>query len=836
MKRKVQSIFLKASARGHADTVTHLLQQHGRALLTSHTSDGSTAVLLAAKRGQLEVLKLLFDFGAHWTDTDADNKRQGNVFHYACWGGHEDLVVWLIDNFKPDLNSRDVVGNTPLLYAVYGGHRHIVDLLLDRGCSLNEHNQKYHTAILQAACGGHKHLVTYLLSKDFSITERDHDGNTALLFAAWGGHRELMEFLLEQGSSLQERNFNGHSVFLSAANGGRTAIVEWLIEEGFDIHETNNNGDTALLLACYGGHHGLVKRLLELGARMTDRNSCGFTPLLSAANGGQREMASWLLSNGSNIDECDHDGYSALILAACGGNVPLVEFFLNNGASLTEKNSNGDTPLLLAAYCGHTDLVEWLLTNGSSAFERNNSGMGVLVSAANGGHADTVRALHRRLGAHCLEEKDEGGYTPLLLACQRGHMDVVQYLACYGANVHAHTTRHDSDALALAADHPALLQFLTYIWELNSLEIACVLRECDRVHEMLRSGIDPTSSSRCLEVAKATDVFPDSPPVDEELVRLVNAATCPWTPLTHELFSPNYRKRVVELLWVKKQLDLHRSLPFLPTEMWLHIMSFVERSCVQEDYASTAVIPFSNEQEAIFRVAWRHKYLHTEAERQSCSKRMAVRRRSSIPHIAELDCYSSASLIEIRHVDLINHANCTQQGRISPFLHSEDNVTHSVSTTMSNSGVKTTWGTMDSVIPSSSSTTMLSSTGRMMMATTDASMEDEDDDDDNTVPSTQTTSTSASTTTTCSKTSLTSSSSMLAKHLTISTASPNEEDNVTSKTSSSSSQSSSSALSTPVTPALVVSESSAFESFKMTEHANIDSSSSVQAHMKTTWV
>ena len=207
------------------------------------------------------------------------------------------------------LDDVDIVGNTPLLYAVYGGHKAIVEDLLRRGRSLREKNNKNHTVILQAACGGHVELVRWLLDQGFALTETDHDGNTALLFAgtprsarfrsgrailllflsrghtiftlvlvqisprhaptvlvarelthilvlsiplfvAWGGHLDLMQFLLSRGSSLHEKNHNGHSVFLSAANGGRVEIVAWLLSQGFSLAETNNNGDTALLLAC----------------------------------------------------------------------------------------------------------------------------------------------------------------------------------------------------------------------------------------------------------------------------------------------------------------------------------------------------------------------------------------------------------------------------------------------------------------------------------------------------------------------------------------------------------------------------------------------------------
>ena len=438
-------------------------------------------------------------------------------------------------------------------------------------------------------------LVEWLINKGFTLAETDNDGNTALLFAAWGGHRSLMEYLLRYGASLDEKNHNGHSVFLSAANGGRIEIVEWLLEQGFDIDETNNNGDTALLLAAYGGHLQLVQRLLQLGASLADRNACGFTPLLSAANGGQLEMAEWLLDNGSSLNERDNDGYSSLILAACGGSIELVKFFLEHGASLTERNNNGDSALLLAAYCGHVELVDWLLDHGSKVGERNNTGMGLLVSAANGGHADVVRLVLERQGGQGLEDTDEGGYTPLLLAAQRGHVEVVQFLAAHGANLRARTRRHHNDARALALDCPEMLDYLNYIWDMTPLQIACDARMVDSVHVALLHGADPTRLQPSpLDICLTQGAYGCSKPPCSETTALVRLASEPWSPRSHALHGPTFQKNIMNVFYLQHMLNIHKTdLPYLPREIWIHIASFFQRSWYPEESCSPAS-PFNS--------------------------------------------------------------------------------------------------------------------------------------------------------------------------------------------------------------------------------------------------
>jgi ankyrin repeat protein len=39
----------------------------------------------------------------------------------CCRGGHVDMVRWLLQ-MGASLDELDLVGNTPLLYAIYGGH------------------------------------------------------------------------------------------------------------------------------------------------------------------------------------------------------------------------------------------------------------------------------------------------------------------------------------------------------------------------------------------------------------------------------------------------------------------------------------------------------------------------------------------------------------------------------------------------------------------------------------------------------------------------------------------------------------------------------------------
>ena len=76
----------------------------------------------------MEVAQFLHEHGARVTDCDRDVTRKGRAIHYACWGGNMRTILWLL-SVGASLDDVDVVENTPLLYAIFGGHVAVVALL-----------------------------------------------------------------------------------------------------------------------------------------------------------------------------------------------------------------------------------------------------------------------------------------------------------------------------------------------------------------------------------------------------------------------------------------------------------------------------------------------------------------------------------------------------------------------------------------------------------------------------------------------------------------------------------------------------------------------------------
>ncbi|KZV62888.1 ankyrin, partial [Peniophora sp. CONT] len=126
---------------------------------------------------------------------------------------------------------------------------------------------------------------------------------------------------------------------------------------------------------------------------------------------------------------------TALHDAAKSGHGEVCKLLLEQGALVENADTDGNTPLHEAAYSGDLDTIRLLLqhpaADGSSAAPlrcrtRNKKGQTVLHRAAYWGRAKACRVLLEH-GAP-VEEEDHKGRTPLQIAKERYHSDVVDAL------------------------------------------------------------------------------------------------------------------------------------------------------------------------------------------------------------------------------------------------------------------------------------------------------------------------------------------------------------------------------------------------------------------------
>ncbi|MEA3443125.1 MAG: ankyrin repeat domain-containing protein [Bacteroidota bacterium] len=204
-----------------------------------------------------------------------------------------------------------------------------------------------------------------------------------------------------------------------AAYEGDTAKVDILIALGVQVDVSDYDGITALIYAAQNGHIGVAKRLLAEGAQIDHLTWDFRTPLLAAVMAGQFDMAEFLIRSGAQINVKNILGLTSLHYAVGFNNFYMADMLMYYDININAKNWKGQTALDIACTIGYDTIVWMLLDYGSE------------IDPVDTNYLST-------------------GNTPLIIATQNGHFNVVKLLVESGANIH-HLNKKGFNALHVAS-------------------------------------------------------------------------------------------------------------------------------------------------------------------------------------------------------------------------------------------------------------------------------------------------------------------------------------------------------------------------------------------------
>ncbi|MBR0565522.1 ankyrin repeat domain-containing protein [Azoarcus sp. L1K30] len=184
--------------------------------------------------------------------------------------------------------------------------------------------------------------------------------------------------------------------------------------------------------AAQHGDVGAIQRGIADKADLNIRDLYGRTPLHVATYARQREVIKMLMQAGADPGLLEDDRYDAVTIAAVADDEDSLRLLLALGASARLTTSRYDgTALIAAAHLGHDGIVRQLIVAGAPLDHVNNLHWTAAIEAVvlgDGGprHQATLRALVDA-GAN-LQLADRHGNTPLMLARQRGYVEMVKIL------------------------------------------------------------------------------------------------------------------------------------------------------------------------------------------------------------------------------------------------------------------------------------------------------------------------------------------------------------------------------------------------------------------------
>lgn len=217
--------------------------------LTETDRHGSTALMIAASEGKMEILAYLLEAGA---DPNAGNRAGKTALMLAAEKKQREAVRALIAG-GADINARDDLGGSAVLWTAALGDAAMLSELILAGGDSNISDGIGMTPLMWASGYGDADRVQVLLENDADIAARDEAGMTALMHAARTGSPESVGKLLDAGASVSQTDSGGQTALTIAVANGRTESivdnVRLLLEAGADPTAADGNGQSAIDIA-----------------------------------------------------------------------------------------------------------------------------------------------------------------------------------------------------------------------------------------------------------------------------------------------------------------------------------------------------------------------------------------------------------------------------------------------------------------------------------------------------------------------------------------------------------------------------------------------------------
>jgi ankyrin repeat protein len=449
-----------------------------------------TEIADAAMKGNKEAVRALLQRQA---DVNAPQLDGTTALHWAARRDDVDIADLLIVA-GANVSAANREGVTPLQLAALNGSAAMIEALVRAGADPNAPlTASNDTALMMASRTGRPDAVRVLLASVAKVDARETwGGTTALMWAAAERHPAIVKLLIDHGADA-----NARSNFVPAANGrgfeGRLPIAS---QPDQTVEEFASGWLTPLMFAAREGDLESARHLIAAGANVNAIAADGKDALGLAIFNGNYDVASLLIDSRSNVNQADTQRFTPLFWAVDRRNMEtapnfpwmitadpllLIRKLLDAGANPNAIVDNTPrarmragsprivfaTALMRAAFSADLELVKLLLAHGADPRIISKDGETMVEAAAGLGFIQgyskgrssaerlEVVKLFVALGAD-VNQADDYGITPLMVAGNMGDTGVIQYLVDKGADLGAYDLGKKNDGAFGASVEPLM--------------------------------------------------------------------------------------------------------------------------------------------------------------------------------------------------------------------------------------------------------------------------------------------------------------------------------------------------------------------------------------------
>ena len=395
----------------------------------NYTKDGyqDTPILIAARRGQADIFKLLLlNHPKRLLEKDSNGL---STLHLAAANGHVDIVKCILETDPSAANWRDEAGRTPLMFAALNNHSDVVNLLIESKANLKTTDLKGYNALHYACSSNSADAASALIAAGISLKSKKslltplqlvcrnnipYHFHKAPEYMIKGIADEkvdldmvrIAKLLLESNADKNDVDEDGNTLIHYAVSHS-VELTELLLKHGANPLLKNESGETAIFQAFNIYDKNIVDILEALihaaDGDINEPNNVGTTPFEEALNRGAEKAALFLIDK---IDIEERDELNILGKASTLSSSKVLEALLNKGIAITPRRA---TSMLPSTVIHHSlENVRFLVEKGANVnIQTSNSSL--IDLAFEQGRDQIVAYLHSRgarLSPHFARERD----------------------------------------------------------------------------------------------------------------------------------------------------------------------------------------------------------------------------------------------------------------------------------------------------------------------------------------------------------------------------------------------------------------------------------------------